>query len=126
MSLVCDVIRLFEGENGTGKTTFIRMLAGLLKSDEQTDAEAAGDEELAQSVRPSCLSLLSSLLLLISRMIYTVKPGVRYRTGARNNFSNTMTYFANEDLTLPSEKPVNRHITETFFKPQTIRFQWPP
>lgn len=26
------------------------MLAGLLKSDEQTDAEAAGDEELAQSV----------------------------------------------------------------------------
>jgi len=36
------------GENGTGKSTFIKMLAGILESDEKMEADREGDEEKAE------------------------------------------------------------------------------
>jgi len=58
-------IIVFLGENGTGKTTFVRMLAGLLQSDEKAkfleqgldyEASQAGAPELNVSYKPQKIS----------------------------------------------------------------------
>ena len=44
------------GENGTGKTTFIRMLAGLMKSDEEEAGQACSIPTLSVSYKPQTIS----------------------------------------------------------------------
>lgn len=44
------------GENGTGKTTFIRMLAGLMKSDEEEAGQASSIPSLSVSYKPQTIS----------------------------------------------------------------------
>jgi ATP-binding cassette subfamily E protein 1 len=44
------------GENGTGKTTFIRMLAGLMKSDEEEAGQASSIPALSVSYKPQTIS----------------------------------------------------------------------
>lgn len=54
-------------QNGTGKTTFVRMLAGVLKSDEEEAAIKAGDEELAETLGCVCLCLCVSVCYFVGR-----------------------------------------------------------
>jgi translation initiation factor RLI1 len=44
------LFQMHTHQNGTGKTTFVRMLAGVLKSDEEEAAIKAGDEDLAETL----------------------------------------------------------------------------
>lgn len=61
------------GENGTGKTTFIRMMAGLLKSDEAAAAEEAGDLDLAASLGVPALNVSYKPQKIAPKFLGTVR-----------------------------------------------------